>query len=79
LRDRNIDARPWLVLLADDVSAEVRLGAITVMATSNDAMLLEKALAVALRDRDPRIADLAARLHRRLSVSSNEVDRSRPR
>jgi hypothetical protein len=35
------------------------------MATSNDAELIEKAWQAAIRDRDPRIADLAGRLRER--------------
>jgi hypothetical protein len=60
-----IDARPWLVLLADDDEADVRLLALTIMATSNDPTLLDKAWQVALHDRDPRIAGLAERLRER--------------
>jgi hypothetical protein len=67
LRDPNANPRPWLLLLAEDPAADVRLFALTVMATSNDRELLERALELALRDRDPRIADLAARLHSRKS------------
>jgi hypothetical protein len=55
----------WLLLLADDADSEVRLFAVTVMATSNDATLVEKAWQVSIRDRDPRIADLANRLRER--------------
>jgi hypothetical protein len=55
----------WLVLLADDADANVRLYAVTLMATSNNAALMEKAWQIALRDRDPRIADLAERLRSR--------------
>ncbi len=58
-------AHAWLILLADDQNAEVRLAAITIMATSNDAELLEKAWQVALHDRDPRIAEVANRLRQR--------------
>lgn len=58
-------AGAWLLLLAEDSDAEVRLFAVTLMATSNDAALVEKAWRVALRDRDPRIADLAGRLRER--------------
>jgi hypothetical protein len=58
-------AGAWLLLLADDMDAEVRLFAVTLMATSNDAILMEKAWQVAIRDRDPRIADLANRLRER--------------
>jgi hypothetical protein len=60
-----IDARPWLVLLADDAAADVRLLALTIMATSDDPLLLDKAWHVALHDRDPRIAGLASRLRER--------------
>jgi hypothetical protein len=60
-----IDARPWLVLLADDDEADVRLVALTIMATSDDSTLLDKAWQVALHDRDPRIAGLAERLRQR--------------
>jgi hypothetical protein len=60
-----IDPRPWLMLLAEDENAEVRLMAVTVMATSDDKTLVEKAWQTALRDRDSRIADLAARLRTR--------------
>lgn len=60
-----LDAKPWLTLLADDASAEVRLAAVSVMATSNDPELIDKAWQVALHDRDPRVAGLTARLRDR--------------
>jgi hypothetical protein len=65
LTEPNVDPRPWLFLLADDENADVRLLAVTMMATSNDKSLVEKAWQVAIRDRDPRIADLATRLRAR--------------
>jgi hypothetical protein len=65
LTEPGVDARPWLLLLAEDENAEVRLMAVTVMATSNDKTLVEKAWQTAIRDRDSRIADLAARLRQR--------------
>jgi hypothetical protein len=69
LIEPGIDARPWLVLLADDVDPDVRLLVVTIMATSDDPMLLEKAWQVAISDRDPRVASLAGRLrHRRSNV-----------
>jgi hypothetical protein len=52
-------------MLAGDADADVRLSAVTVMATSGDAMLLEKAWQAAINDLDPRIADLAGRLRER--------------
>lgn len=60
-----VGAKAWLMLLADDDYAEVRLAVVTVMATSNDDQLLEKAWQVALHDHDPRIASLAERLRDR--------------
>jgi hypothetical protein len=67
LKRPGVDARPWLLLLADDTDAEVRLASVTVMATSTDLALIEKAWQVAIRDRDPRIAGLAGRLRERHS------------
>jgi hypothetical protein len=55
----------WLLLLASDADPDVRLFAVTFMATSNNAALVEKAWQAAIRDRDPRIADLAGRLRER--------------
>jgi hypothetical protein len=59
------DVRPWLFLLAEDDDTEVRLLAVTVMATSDDRALIEKAWQISIRDRDPRVADLAAHLRDR--------------
>jgi hypothetical protein len=55
----------WLLMLANDTDPDVRLFAVTFMATSNNAALVEKAWQAAIRDRDPRIADLAGRLRER--------------
>ena len=55
----------WLLLLAGDADPDVRLFAVTFMATSNNAALVEKAWQLAIRDHDPRVADLAARLRER--------------
>jgi hypothetical protein len=58
-------ASAWLSLLVEDTSADVRLAAVSVMATSNDPALLEKAWDVALHDRDARFAALVPRLQAR--------------
>jgi hypothetical protein len=55
----------WLLLLSGDSDPDVRLFAVTFMATSNNSALVEKAWQAAIRDRDPRIADLAERLRER--------------
>jgi hypothetical protein len=65
LTEPGVDARPWLIMLADDPAADVRLLAVTIMATSDDPTLIEKAWQVAISDRDPRIAGLASRLRDR--------------
>jgi hypothetical protein len=65
LTEPGVDPRPWLMLLSDDANADVRLLAVTIMATSNDAVLVEKAWQVSIRDRDSRIAALAGRLRER--------------
>jgi hypothetical protein len=61
----DVSARPWLTMLADDSDADVRLAAVSIMATSSDPDLIEKAWQTAIRDRDPRIADLAGKLRDR--------------
>jgi hypothetical protein len=55
----------WLILLAGDADPDVRLFAVTFMATSNNSALVEKAWQMVIRDHDPRIADLAGRLRER--------------
>jgi hypothetical protein len=55
----------WLILLAGDADPDVRLFAVTFMATSNNSALVEKAWQLVIRDHDPRIADLASRLRER--------------
>lgn len=66
-----LGAKAWLMLLAEDADAEVRLTAVSVMATSRDAEMLDRAWNVALHDRDPRIAGLAERLRDRRSSGSH--------
>ncbi|MCH7753087.1 MAG: hypothetical protein IH898_13165 [Planctomycetes bacterium] len=57
-------ARRLLRLLLSDDSGEVRLRALTILATTNDPGLAELARAIAVRDEDPRVAELASRLLR---------------
>jgi hypothetical protein len=65
LQAPGINVRPWLSLLSEDADAEVRLAAVTTMAASDDPALVEQAWQAAIRDRDPRVAALAARLQAR--------------
>jgi hypothetical protein len=64
-----LGTKAWLMLLADDSDAEVRLAAVSAMATSGDGELVECAWNVALHDHDPRIAALAERLRYRRELS----------
>jgi hypothetical protein len=65
LSEPSVGVRAWLLLLVEDPNADVRLLTVTVMATSTDAVLLEAAWQAAIRDPDPRVADLAPRLYER--------------
>ncbi len=57
-----IDSRQWLLWLARDHNADVRLAALTVMATAGDPMLLRQVGLIAREDSDPRIVALAERV-----------------
>jgi hypothetical protein len=70
LIEPGVDARPWLLLLAEDADADVRLAAVTIMATSGDKALIENAWQATIRDRDPRIAAMAVRLRERRANAS---------
>jgi hypothetical protein len=60
-----INTKAWLQLFAEDPDADIRLAAITLMSTSNDASVVDQAYQATLHDRDPRVADLASRLRDR--------------
>ena len=57
-------ARRLLRMLLDDDNGEVRLRALTVLATSNDPQLPELARRIAVKDEDPRVAEFASKLLR---------------
>ena len=59
-----IDAAAWLKFLCRDDDAEVRLAAITLLATTADPALIDHALQLAREDSDPRIRRQAERLAR---------------
>jgi hypothetical protein len=56
------DARRLLRWFVTDADAEVRLHALTLLATAGDPQLAEIARQRAVEDADPRVADLATRL-----------------
>ena len=57
-RTPGVRGRTWISMLCDDPAADVRLAAVTLLATADDAELLEKAWQTVLNDRDPRFAQL---------------------
>jgi hypothetical protein len=58
----SVDAVPWMWWLSRDSDPEVRLTAITLMATTGDPALLERLEEIARQDSDPRIQHQAARI-----------------
>ena len=50
-----IDARLWLTWLLRDEATEVRLAALSVLATSTDPETLRRVIEIARQDRDPRV------------------------
>ena len=59
---QSVDAAPWLLWLCEDKDAEVRLVAITLLATTGDPSLLRQVRQIAVKDPDPRIRRQAQRI-----------------
>jgi hypothetical protein len=57
-----VDAAPWLLALSEDEDCEVRLSAITVMATTGDRVLLEAIARIARDDPNPQIRRQAEKI-----------------
>lgn len=60
-----IDPRPWLLMLLDDESRDVKLRAISVLATMNDPSVLQRLRIRVTEERDPTVA---ARIRRVLNL-----------
>jgi hypothetical protein len=54
-----VNPRPALMMLTADPDPNVRRAVVTLLATSRDPELLEQAWQTAIRDEDPRVAELA--------------------
>ncbi len=67
---RSVDAAPWLIQLSRDSNPEVRLTAITLMATSGDPLLLEQVQRIAGDDSDPRIREQVSRIDQQRNDAS---------
>ena len=66
-RTPGLNARPWLMWLARDEDADVRLAAMNMLSTSQDPRLCSEIEELARGDRDERIVELAERLAKRRS------------
>ncbi len=62
---RSVNPAPWLILLSRDADADVRLLAITLLATTADPAVLEQVEQVARKDSDSRIRRQAKRISQR--------------
>jgi hypothetical protein len=60
----SVDAARWLLWLAQDPQPEVRLVAISTLATTGDSALLSKVEALAANDHDPQIKALAEQIRK---------------
>ncbi len=60
------NARRWLRWLLEDTAAEVRLRALTALATTNDPQLFRLAREMAIADQDARVSKLASRIMRQV-------------
>jgi len=74
-----VDAGPWLLELCGDEDADVRLEAITLLATTGDPALIEQLRRRAQVDPDERIQRLAERLVRPVNSRETKGDRGHSR
>jgi len=68
-----IDAAPWLLELSRDPDADVRLEAITLLATTGDPALLEQLRRLVQADTDERVQRLSDRLARPTAVAEKKA------
>ena len=70
----SVDAAQWLMWLALDPQPEVRLAAVTTLATTGDPALLDRVEALARNDRDPQIQALAEQIAKQRELASTRGD-----
>jgi hypothetical protein len=70
----SVDAAQWLMWLAMDPQPEVRLAAVTTLATTGDPNLLDRVEALARNDRDPQIQALADQIAKQRDLASSRGD-----
>jgi hypothetical protein len=67
----SINAARWLMWLAADPQPEVRIAAITTLATTGDPALLDRVEALARKDSDPRIQAIADQIAKQHDLSTS--------
>lgn len=63
--DTTLNPYPWLLVLLDDISPEVRYASASFLATANDESIVRKVLDKARIDDDPKMQELARRIESR--------------
>ncbi len=74
----SVDAAQWLMWLALDPQPEVRLAAVSTLATTGDPALLDRVEALARKDRDPQIQVLAEQIAKQRELASKRGDSTEP-
>jgi hypothetical protein len=67
----SVDAARWLMWLAADPQPEVRLAAITTLATTGDPSLLDRVEALARKDSDPRVQAVADQIAKQRELAAS--------
>jgi hypothetical protein len=73
----SVDAAKWLMWLAADPQPEVRLAAITTLATTGDPTLLDRVEALARKDADPQVQAVAEQIAKQRDLASSRGGRLR--
>lgn len=74
----SVDAAKWLLWLALDPQPEVRLPALTTLATTGDPALLDRVETLARNDHDAQIQALAAQIAKQRELASRRGDPTEP-
>jgi hypothetical protein len=71
----SVDAAKWLMWLAADPQPEVRLAAITTLATTGDPTLLDRVEALARKDADPQVQAVADQIAKQRDLAASRGGR----
>src|SRR5262249_23748219 len=73
----SVDAAKWLMWLAADPQPEVRLAAITTLATTGDPTLLDRVEALARKDSDQQVQAIADQIAKQRDLAASRGGRLR--